>query len=62
MIRSNHPSDSKKEGVCIYYKEHKPLIKLDDICTLENWLVRVIRSQYEKCFFNLNSSFSKPKS
>ena len=21
LIRSDHPSDSKKEGVCIYYKE-----------------------------------------
>ena len=26
LIRSDHPSDSKKGGVCIYYKEHIPLI------------------------------------
>ena len=49
LIRSDHPSDSKKGGVCIYYKEHISLIKQDDICTLDNWLVTEIRSQNEKC-------------
>ena len=42
LIRSNYPNDLKKRGVYIYYKEHKPLFKLDDICTLKNCLVRVI--------------------
>ena len=41
-------SDSKKGGVCIYYKEHISLIKWDDICTLDNCLVTEIRSQTEK--------------
>ena len=50
LIRSDHPSDSKRGGVCIYYKEHIPLIKRDDICTLDNSLVTKIRSQNEKCF------------
>ena len=50
LIRSDHPSDSKRGGVCIYYKEHIPLIKRDDICTLDNCLVTEIRSQREKCF------------
>ena len=31
LIRSDHPSDSKKGGVCIYYKDHVSLIKRDDI-------------------------------
>ena len=26
-IRSDHPIDSRKGGVCIYYKEHISLIK-----------------------------------
>ena len=39
LIRSDHPSDSKKGGVCIYYKEHISHIKRDDICTLGNCLV-----------------------
>ena len=50
LIRSDHPSDSKRGGVCIYYKEHIPLIKRDDICTLDNCSVTEIRSQSEKCF------------
>ena len=50
LIRSDHPSDSKRGGVCIYYKEHIPLIKRDDICTLDNCLVTEILSQIEKCF------------
>ena len=50
LIRADHPSDSKRGGVCIYYKEHIPLIKRDDICTLDNCLVTEIRSQGEKCF------------
>ena len=40
----------KRGGVCIYYKEHIPLIKRDDICTLDNCLVTEIRLQSEKCF------------
>ena len=50
LIRADHPSDSKRGGVSIYYKEHIPLIKRDDICTLDNCLVTEIRSQGEKCF------------
>ena len=51
LIRSEHPSDSKRGSVCIYCKEHVPLIKRDDICTLDNCLVTKIRSQSEKRFF-----------
>ena len=50
LIRSDHPSDSKKGGACICYKEHISLIKWDDICTLDSCLVTEIRSQKEKCF------------
>ena len=50
LIRADHPSDSKKGGVCIYYKEHIPLIKRDDLCMLDECLVTEIRSQNEKCF------------
>ena len=50
LIRSDHPSDSKRGGVRIYYKEHIALVKSDDICTLDNCLVTKIHSQNEKCF------------
>ena len=42
LIRSDHPSDSKKDEVCIYYKEHIPLILRDGINTLDNCLVTEI--------------------
>ena len=50
LIRADHPSNSKRGGVCIYFKEHIPLIKRDDICTLDNCLVTEIRSLGEKNF------------
>ena len=50
LIRSDRPSNSKKGGACIYYKENIPLILRDDINTLDNCLVTEIRSQNEKCF------------
>ena len=49
LIRSDHPSDSRKDGICIYYKEHIPLILRNDINTLDNCLVAEIRSQNKKC-------------
>ena len=50
LIRSDIPSDSKRGGVFIYYKEHIALIKQDDICTLDNCLVTEICSQSENIF------------
>ena len=50
LIRADHPSNSKRGGVCIFFQEHIPLIKRDDICTLDNCLVTEIRSQGEKIF------------
>ena len=44
--------------VCIYYEEYIPLIKGDDICTLDNCLVTEIRSQSEKCFLTCISHSS----
>ena len=50
LIRSDHPIGSKKVGVCIYYKKHVPLIKLDDACTFDSCVVTETRSSKEKCF------------
>ena len=36
--------------VCIFHKKHIPLIKRDNICTLDNYLITEIRSQRNKCF------------
>ena len=50
LIRSDHPSASKKGGVCVYYKEHIPLVRRDDLCILSNCLVTKICLENEKCF------------
>ena len=50
LIKSNHPSDLKKGGVYIYYKEYIPLILQDDINTLGNCLLTEIHSQNKKYF------------
>ena len=43
-MKADHSSDSEKYGVCICYKEHIPLIKRNDICTLDNCLKTEFRS------------------
>ena len=50
LMRSAHPSDSKRGGVCVSYKEHVPLIKTDNISTFDNSLVTEIRYKGEKYF------------
>ena len=45
LIGSDHPVDLKKDGIYIFYKEHILLIKRDDYCTLDDFLVTKIRSQ-----------------
>ena len=59
VIRADHRSDPKRDGVCIYHKEHISLIKRDDICTLDNCIVTENRLQGEKTFFNLYLLFPK---
>ena len=40
----------QKKGVCVYYEEHIPLARRDDLCTLSNCLVTEIRLENDKCF------------
>ena len=51
LLRADHPSNTKKGGVCIYYKDVLPLIKKDDITDLKECLVTEIIVDNEKCFF-----------
>ena len=52
FVRTDHPSNEKRGGICIYYKEHLPVIKIDDLCNLNGCLVLEIRIGGEKCFFS----------
>ena len=49
LIRSDNPSALKKGGECIYYNEHIPFIRRNDLCSLCNCLVTVTRLENEKC-------------
>ena len=49
-MRSDHPSGSKKGSVCVYYKEHIPLVRRDDLCALSNCLVTEIRLENQNGF------------
>ena len=43
LLRADHPSNKKGEDVSMYYKEHLPIIKRDDLCTLKECFVTEIR-------------------
>ena len=60
MLRADHPSNTKKGSVCIYYKDFLPVIKKDDITDLKEYLVTEIIVDNEKCIFTcLNRSPSQ---
>ena len=46
LLRSDHPSDIKRGGVCMFYKDYLPVIRRDDLCALtECIVVESIRGQ-----------------
>ena len=49
-MRADHPSNIKKDGVCLYYKQHLPIIRRDDISHLREYLVTKITVKNERCF------------
>ena len=50
MIRSDHPSDTKRGCVCIFYKEHLPFVWRRDITFLDECIVGEIKKNNKKCF------------
>ena len=57
LIQSDHPSNTKRSGVCIYYKESLAVC-LVDITSLPEYLVHEVTIQNKKrtCCFNLQVS------
>ena len=51
LLRTGHPSNTKRGGVCIYYKDHLPIIKRNDLCQLHECMVTEMRIGKNKCFF-----------
>ena len=51
LLRADHPSNSKHGGVCLYFKEHLPFIRRNNLSILQECLVTEIIVDNEKCFF-----------
>ena len=50
LLRADHPSKSKCGGVCLYFKEHLPLIRRTDLSILQVCLVTEIIVDNENVF------------
>ena len=50
-LRADHPGNSKRGGVCLYYKEYLLFIARNDISCMQECLVTELSMNNEKCFF-----------
>ena len=39
LLRSDHPSNIKRGGVCMFYKDYLPVIRGDNLCALTECIV-----------------------
>ena len=53
FIRIDHPSNTKKGGVCLYYKEHLPLISQPDLTRQQECIICELKVGNKKCFISL---------
>ena len=51
LLCLEHPSNTKRGSVCIYYKDHLPIIKRDGLCQLHEYLVIELRIGKKKNLF-----------
>ena len=38
-MRSEHPSNTKRAGVCTFYEDYLPVLRRDDLCALSECIV-----------------------
>ena len=51
LLRADYPSNSKRGGICLYFKEHLQLVRRNDLSILQECLVTEIIVDNEKYFF-----------
>ena len=51
LLRADYPSNSKRGGICLYFKEYLPLVRRNDLSILQECLVTEIIVNNEKYFF-----------
>ena len=50
LLRADHPSNTKRGGVCMYYKNYLPVIRRTGLSDLRESVVAEITVDKEKCF------------
>ena len=53
LIRCDNPTDTKKGGVCVYFREYLPLVRRSDLSNLEECLVLEVRSGRKRSFITV---------
>ena len=51
LMRADHPSNTKRGGVCMYYKNYLPVIRRTDLFNLQEWIVAEITVDKENCLY-----------
>ena len=51
LLRATHSNDTRRGGVCMYFKEHFPILRRENVCNLPENLITEIRMGKKKCFF-----------
>ena len=54
LLRCDHPSNLKRAGVCMFYKEYLPINRHDDLCTLTECIVTELNLGKKSVFFTLS--------
>ena len=50
--KSDHPSDTKRGGVCMYYKDHLTFVVRTDLMLIDECIVGEIKYKSSKCFIS----------
>ena len=50
LLRADHPSNAKRGGVCMYYKNYLPIIRRTDLSHFQECIVAEITVDKERCF------------
>ena len=53
LLRSDNPSDSKKGGVCIYYKNHLRLTRKSNLTKLDECIVCELKASNKRCLITV---------
>ena len=49
-MRSDHPSNTKRGGVCMFHKDYLSVIRRDDLCALPECIVTEIKVEKKSIF------------